>query len=83
MVTWSLIKELKPSNEKKTAFSTNGTGSPSQQHVEECKSIHSYLLVKVQFQVDQGLLHKTRYTEINRRESGEVPRTHDHSMAYF
>jgi hypothetical protein len=30
------------------------------------------------FQVDQGAPHKTRYTESNRRESGEKPRTHGH-----
>jgi hypothetical protein len=41
-----LTKELKSSSEKKTAFSTNGTGSTGSQHVEECKSIHSYLLVQ-------------------------------------
>jgi hypothetical protein len=28
---------------KKTAFSKNGVGSTGGQHVEECKSIHSYL----------------------------------------
>jgi hypothetical protein len=28
MVTRSLTKELKPSSGKKTAFSTNGVGSP-------------------------------------------------------
>jgi hypothetical protein len=32
--------------EKKTAFSTNNTGSTGGQHVEECKSIQSYLLVQ-------------------------------------
>jgi hypothetical protein len=32
--------------EKKTAFSTNSTGSTGHQNVEECKSIHSYLLVQ-------------------------------------
>jgi len=42
MVTWSSSKELKPSNGKKVAFSTNGAGSMEGQHVEECKSIHSY-----------------------------------------
>ena len=43
MVTWSLTKELKPSNGKKIAFSANGAGSSGVQHAEECKSIHSYL----------------------------------------
>jgi hypothetical protein len=32
--------------EKKTAFSTNGGGSTGSQHVEECKLINLYLLVK-------------------------------------
>jgi hypothetical protein len=32
--------------EKKTAFSTNGAGSTGSEHVEECKSIHSYVLVQ-------------------------------------
>jgi len=40
MVTWYLTKELKPSNGKKVAFSTNGAGSTGGQHVEECRSIH-------------------------------------------
>jgi hypothetical protein len=37
-------KEAKTIQWKKTAFSTNGAGSTDSQHVEECKSIHSYLL---------------------------------------
>ena len=35
-------------------------------------------LYKAQVQVDQGSPHKTRYTETNRRESGEKPQTHGH-----
>ena len=31
---------------KKTSFSTNGADSTGDQHVEECKLIHSYLLVQ-------------------------------------
>jgi len=69
---------LKSSSGKKTAFSTNGPGSTGSEHVEECKSIHSYLLVKHQVQVDLGPPHKTRYSETNRRESGEKPRIHGH-----
>jgi len=38
--------EVKPSNGKKIAFSVNGAGSTGGQHVEECKSIHSYDLYK-------------------------------------
>jgi hypothetical protein len=47
MVTSSLIKELKPSSGKKTAFSTNGAVSTVAQHVEECKLIHSYVGNKI------------------------------------
>jgi hypothetical protein len=35
-------------------------------------------LYKAQVEVDQGLSHKTRYTEFHRRESGEKPSTHGH-----
>jgi hypothetical protein len=38
-------KEAKTIQWKK-AFSTNGAGSTVSYHVEECKSIHSYLLVQ-------------------------------------
>ena len=31
---------------KKTVFSTNGAGSTGSQHIEECKLIHSYLLLQ-------------------------------------
>jgi hypothetical protein len=41
-----LTRELKPSSGKKTAFSTNGAGTSSSFHVEECELIHSYLLVQ-------------------------------------
>jgi hypothetical protein len=34
-------------------------------------------LYKAQVQVDEGPPHKTRYTETNRRESGEEPQIHD------
>jgi hypothetical protein len=44
--------------------------------VEESTSNHSYLLVQSSSPLDQGPSHKTRYTETNRRESGEEPRTH-------
>jgi hypothetical protein len=45
MATWSSTRELKPSSGRKTAFSTNGAGTTGRYHVEECESIHSYLLV--------------------------------------
>ena len=38
------MKELKPSNGKKTAFSTYPAGSTGGQHVEEWKSIHDQIL---------------------------------------
>jgi hypothetical protein len=65
-----LTKELKPSSGKKIAVSTNGAVSTDGQHVEECKSIYSYLFVQIQV---PGTQHKNRYTETNRRESGEEP----------
>jgi hypothetical protein len=72
----SLTKELKPSSGKKTAFPTNDADSSGDQHVEECKLIHSYLPVKAHVQVDQRSPHKTRYTKSNRRESGETSQTY-------
>jgi hypothetical protein len=39
-------RELKPSSGKKRTFSTNGAGTTGSYHVEECKLIHSYLLVQ-------------------------------------
>jgi hypothetical protein len=53
-----LTKELKPSSGKKIAFLSNDADSTGGQHVEECKSTHSYLLVKAQVKVDQGSPHK-------------------------
>ena len=73
-----MTKELNPFSGKKTTFSTNGAASTGSQHVEECKLIHSYFLYKAQVQVDQGPLHKIRYTENNRKESGEEPQAHGH-----
>jgi hypothetical protein len=42
----SLTKELKPYSGKKIAFSTNCAGSTSSRHEEECRLIHSNLLVQ-------------------------------------
>jgi hypothetical protein len=39
-------KGPKTISEKKMAFTTNHAGSTGGQHVEECKSIHSFLLVQ-------------------------------------
>jgi hypothetical protein len=55
----------------KRAFSTNGASSTGAGHVEECKLIHSYLLVQSTVQKDQGPPHRTRYAESKRREIGE------------
>ena len=41
-----MTRELKPPSGKKTAFSTNGADTTGSYHVEECKLIHSYLLVQ-------------------------------------
>ena len=38
-------KGAKTTSGKKTAFSTNGAGTTGGYHVEECESIHTYLLV--------------------------------------
>jgi len=53
-----LTKELKLSNGKKTAFSTNGAGSTRGQCVEDCKLTRSYLLVQSSNPSDQRPLHK-------------------------
>ena len=39
-------KEAKTIQWEKTAFSTNAAGSTGGQHVEKCKSIHSYFFVQ-------------------------------------
>ena len=42
---------------------------------------NGYILIslyKAQVQMDQGPPHKTRYTETNRKESGEKPQAHGH-----
>jgi hypothetical protein len=59
--------ELKPYSGKETAFSKDGGGS----NVEECKLTHSYLLIQSTSPSGSRTLHKTRYTESSRRESGE------------
>ena len=66
-----ITRELKPSSGKKTAFSTNGAGTTGGYHVDECKLIHSYLLVLRSNLVDSGTPHKTRDTETYRGESRE------------
>jgi len=78
MVTWSLTKELKPSNGKKIAFSTNGVGSTGGQHVEECKLIHLYHSVQSLSPVDQGPPHQTRYTQTNKRKNEEESQSDGH-----
>ena len=73
MDTWSLTKEVKPSSEKMTAFSTNGAGSTEGYHVEEWELIHSYLLVLRSNLSGSRTPHKTRDSETYRRESGRKP----------
>ena len=57
----------------KEVLSTNVAGSTGCQHIEKCKLSHSYLLIKSSSPSGSGTLHKTKYTETNKRESGEVP----------
>jgi hypothetical protein len=74
-----LTKGLKTSSGKTTAFSRNGAGSTGGQHVEECTSIHAYLLAgKLKSKWIKDLHIKPDNTEYNRRESGEEPQTHGH-----
>jgi hypothetical protein len=69
-------KELKPSHGKKTEFSTSGAGSTVVSMYNNANRLILIFLYKAQIEVYQRPLHKTRYTESNRRESGEKPRTH-------
>jgi len=55
---------------------TNSAGSTGGQHIEESNWSILIYLYEAQVQVDQGPPHTTRYTETNRRESGEEPPTH-------
>jgi hypothetical protein len=71
-------RELKPSSGKKTAFLPNGAGTTGGYHVEECKWIHSYLLILRSSLMDQGMPHKTRHTETYRGESGGKPQRYGH-----
>ena len=60
-------------NGKKKASSINGadlTGCLYQKNENRPIFVTLY---KAQVQVDQGPQHKTRYTELNRRESGKEP----------
>ena len=70
---------------KKDSFLTNGVGSTGGQHVEKCKSTHSYLPVKSKSPSctfsHKGLSHKTRYTETY-RGSGEEHGTHVHRIKF-
>jgi hypothetical protein len=65
-----LTKKLKSSSGKKIAFSMNGAGSIGNQHVEECKLVQSYILVKTS---SPSVSRTSRYTESNRTKSGEEP----------
>jgi hypothetical protein len=86
-----LTKELKPSSGKKRQRFQQMV--LVQQGVSMQKNANQSILIsldKAQVQVDQGPPHKTRYTETDRRKSGEEPGAHGHrgnfpeqtSMAY-
>jgi hypothetical protein len=66
-------KGAKTTQWKRTAFSTNATGSTGSYHVEECKLIHSYLLVQSSSLSGSRTPHKPRDTETYRGESWEKP----------
>jgi hypothetical protein len=63
---------------KKTAFSTNGAGTTGSQHVKNANQSILILLCKAEVQMYQGPPRKTRYTETNRKESGEELRKYGH-----
>jgi hypothetical protein len=78
-----LTKNLNPSSgKKKTAYSTNGADFSGDQHVEECKFTHLYLLIQAQVHMDQRPPHKTRYTESIRRENVKEHPTYWHGGKY-
>jgi hypothetical protein len=78
-----LTKKLKLFSGKKTAFLTNVAVSTGGLHVEECKFIHSYLLVQSSIQVDQGPRQKTRYAESIVKDHGKEPhRIHWHRVKF-
>jgi hypothetical protein len=66
-----LTGELKSSSGKQTAFSTYSAGSMGVQYVEKCTSIYSYILIQSSSPSGSRPPHKMRYTETNRKESGE------------
>ena len=59
------------------AFSTNGVGATGGYHVEECNSIHSYLLV-LRSNLSGLTPIKTRDTETDRGESRKKPQIYVH-----
>jgi len=66
-----LTKELKPSNGRKIAFSTNGAGSTGGQHVEECRSIHSYFPVQSLSPSGSRTFTSNQITQTNRKKVGK------------
>jgi hypothetical protein len=79
-VTFLYTNDKHAELEIKETFSTNGAGSTGLAVSMQKNANQSILisLFKAQIQVYQGPPHKVRYNEINRKESGEEPRTHGH-----
>ena len=71
MVTLYLINELKPLNGKNIAFSTIGAGPTISQHAEECKLIHSYLLLQSSSPSGSRTSSYKQIYKTKRMESGE------------
>jgi hypothetical protein len=68
-----LTRELKPSSGKKRAFSTNGAGTTGGYHVEECKLIHSYLLVQITtLSGSKNSTLNEKYRNLQRRKWGKA-----------
>jgi hypothetical protein len=78
-----LTKKLNPSSGKKRQHFQQIM--LVQLAVSTWKNTNRHILIslyKVQVQVDQAPLHKTRYTETYRRESGEEPPAHGHRRKF-
>ena len=63
--------------ESKIAFSRNGAGSTGRLTCRRMQINLFLSLYKTQVQVNKGPPHKTKHTETNRKESGEVSWAHE------
>lgn len=70
-VTWFFDKDPKTFIEKKTGIFYDGSEKPRYQHPEEWSYTLMFQHDKIQLQMDQGSLHKSRYYKITRRKSSE------------